>query len=128
MGFALRMYVDENAHKYPRLTEIDGSSSSIVSWADRLLPFYKLQWTNTAYHCQGYKGTIIGRSITNGPLGSYAYNAFGLRLEDSGAIEQATPLGLGPLNRAKPISEAQIVAAAQMFAIGESRFVSKDVN
>jgi len=128
MGLALRVYVDENGHKYPRLTESEDSSSNIVFWSDRLLPFYKLQWTNTAYHCQGYKGLITIPSTTNAPLGSYAYNAFGVRLEDSAAIDQPNPLGLGPLNHAKPISDAQIVAPAEMFAIGESRFVSREAN
>jgi len=63
-----------------------------------------------------------------GPYGSYAYNAFGLRLTDSGAADQTNPLGLGPINRAKAISDAQIVAPAEMFAVGESRFFSKEMN
>src|SRR3954465_8204927 len=63
-----------------------------------------------------------------GPFGSYAYNAFGLRLEDSGALDQSNPLGLGPLNHTRLTSDTHVAVPAQMFSVGESRFFSKAIN
>jgi prepilin-type processing-associated H-X9-DG protein len=60
------------------------------------------------------------------PVGSYAYNAFGL-----GDPNKPPPLGLGPmrgLTSTRTISDAQIAAPAEMFSIGESRFISEELN
>jgi prepilin-type processing-associated H-X9-DG protein len=135
MGLALRMYVDQNG-KYPRSIDVDRRSGNVLFWFNGLAPFYRLQWTNTAYHCPGYKGAIQLNETDSGvwkgrggPVGSYAYNAFGLRLTDGGGGAQPNSLGLGPIDRrSRVISDAQIVAPAEMFSIGESRFVSKGVN
>jgi prepilin-type N-terminal cleavage/methylation domain-containing protein/prepilin-type processing-associated H-X9-DG protein len=134
MGVALRMYVDQNGD-YPRYAAT--RSFKPFAWFDTLGPVYGLQWTNRAYHCPAYKGAnqlaVVdsgGRIIRISPVGSYAYNAFGLG-DAFGLGNPGPPLGLGPwkgLKGTRTISDAQIAAPAEMFSIGESRFISEEVN
>src|SRR5206468_1911173 len=61
LGLALRMYVEDNSHKYPFITywtnELDTRGAN---WPEVLQPYYVVNWTNPAYHCPGYKGKIAG--------------------------------------------------------------------
>ncbi len=126
MGLALGMYVSDN-QVYP---EYDRNGySGIICWFQSLLPYYSLQWTNTAYHCPGYKGTnAFNISATIGSaFGSYAYNANGVS-----GINMRVPsvLGLG-LHRAggfptpvSPTREFDISVPSEMYAVGESKIVT----
>ena len=100
MGLALNMYVDEHGGRYPYgIYPADPPTgwSSSSYWYAKLLPYYPVPWTNPAYHCPGYKGKILdharGRDIY-GPLGSYAYNAFGV---GSGKNSHTGGMGLGQM-------------------------------
>lgn len=113
MGLALQMYVHENGSHYPR-----------GLWYYKLQPYYSVDWTNAAYHCPGYQGQISGvaGSLPHDPLGSYAYNYSGVRGYD---LRSASPdfvsLGLHAFGKAPVVTQSQIVAPSEMFAIGESR-------
>jgi prepilin-type processing-associated H-X9-DG protein/prepilin-type N-terminal cleavage/methylation domain-containing protein len=138
MGMALQLYVQDNQSRYPLYACLsapaarslkEGDNSEL--WLGKLLPYYPVKWTDPAYHCPGYKGSI---TVKRGgeARGSYAYNA-------RGAIGNIKPLR-GPLNsslnyglggvcsprpgRQKdgPISEAPVRVPSEMLAIGESRF------
>lgn len=116
LGIALQMYVHENRSQYPR-----------GIWYEQLRPYYDLSWTNRAYHCPGYKGLLTGvaGSLPHDPLGSYAFNAEGVGAYDS--LDRSYMRGLvsfglnGPRRNPVPIAQTQVVAPAEMMAIGESR-------
>ncbi len=90
MGLALQMYVNEHQNKYPYYHGLPDhaydaalGADNTPFWSAKLWPYYPIQWTNSAYHCPGYKGAIKGSVATkNGwtnPNGSYAYNAIGIK-------------------------------------------------
>ena len=139
MGLALQLYVNENSAKYPYRVEPIGTLISIA-WGKAIEPYYGLNWTNSAYHCPGYKGPIslwdgVHGSL-NGTQGSYAYNALGSwDISNTGSFPAPDAvLGLGA-NPSFPtgstsqtttypaISESKVRHPAQMFAMGDSRMV-----
>jgi prepilin-type N-terminal cleavage/methylation domain-containing protein/prepilin-type processing-associated H-X9-DG protein len=147
MGLALQMYVQENGSRYPYLRGVrDPAHDTAVGandtgwWWAQLLPYYPVNWMSTAYHCPGYKGAITGGRDNHDPLGSYAYNSRGVAApfgyEDSNLgihyHPHWLPLGLGGVLYPWPslplTSEPHVKAPAEMFAIGESRFVNAKVN
>jgi len=134
MGFALKMYVDENQSHYPFYFSAGGSangdstvpSPGMVYWSSRLVPYYSLHWTNANFHCPAYKGKIGDWTAPTdlGRIGSYGYNAGGVA-----DPFYSTPqhLGLGPAITAPlafpnpvPISETRITAPSEMLAIADS--------
>jgi prepilin-type N-terminal cleavage/methylation domain-containing protein/prepilin-type processing-associated H-X9-DG protein len=135
MGLALNMYVDEHQGRYPYGVYPWDPSSEISNnnfWCAKLLPYYPVQWTNTAYHCPGYKGQIreMVRSehAILGPCGSYAYNHAGAGYNRTNSSIWMG-LGMGIVARTGLArSEAQVKVPSAMFAIGESRFLNSKVN
>jgi prepilin-type N-terminal cleavage/methylation domain-containing protein/prepilin-type processing-associated H-X9-DG protein len=138
MGLALKMYVDENDHRYPLYAGSPGPSygdatttlwpAGWVYWSSKLFPYYPVNWTNAGYLCPGYKG------LTRGPassdlgmrLGSYAYNANGsvVNYADTNAH-----LGLGTkITWQIEVSENEVKVPSEMFAIGESKYANAKEN
>jgi hypothetical protein len=102
----------------------NSDKKNVAEQKSRLQPYYPLEWTNTAYHCPGYQGEISGfaGSLPHDPLGSYAYNYFGVRGYDPrSAFPNFVNLGLSAFRNGPPVSQGQIVSPSEMFAIGESR-------
>ena len=144
LGLALKMYVDENQSKYPYVVGPGSEQDSPDQyynrfWFAKLMPYYPLQWTNVAYHCPGYKGPINGildnGTNKSGPRGSYGYNARGVRGSRNHYTDPISghpvAYGLGPKVRAVAllaVAEAAVKVPSEMFAIGESRFLSVTVN
>jgi prepilin-type N-terminal cleavage/methylation domain-containing protein/prepilin-type processing-associated H-X9-DG protein len=143
LGLALQMYVDENQSKFPYYRSLPDSALDNAVGADntgfwwaKLLPYYPVKWTDPAYHCPGYKGAIEGSHQNKDgwtyPLGSYAYNARGVRVtwSTNSVITSSTLLGLGGKAYRTPrpglttgiTSEGQIAVPSEMFSIGESRW------
>jgi len=135
MGLALSMYVGDNRETYPLwLPEgYAGGDMAARCWAGQLRPYYPLDWTNTSYHCPGYKG-LIATSLGSEPIiGGYSYNAVGAgRLfggpppgAGSDWRPQDSSLGLGVYRITRRSSELR--APSEMLAIGESR-ISMDLS
>jgi prepilin-type N-terminal cleavage/methylation domain-containing protein/prepilin-type processing-associated H-X9-DG protein len=141
MGMALQMYVHDNENKYPHYlgpagdahgdeTPDRGKAKGLVYWSSKLSPYYMSIWTNTAYHCPGYKGIIRGpyKDQIN-RLGSYAYNVHGVR---SGKTYNAW--GLGPISfwmktpttYVPAVSEADVKVPSEMLAMGDSLMKAGD--
>jgi len=140
MGYAMKMYVDENQSHYPYYLGPPGSSygdptfplgvsgGNAVFWSSKLFPYYSLNWSNVAFHCPGYKGQIIGYLGNNSlpRYGSYAYNILGADIYDAKRI--ATTTGLSPeeaymkasgsLTPAR--SEAQLLSPSEMIEMTDS--------
>jgi prepilin-type N-terminal cleavage/methylation domain-containing protein len=66
MGIALKMYVDDHQSTFPYYLgpagpsygdEKGGRAANWVYWSSKLFPYYPLNWTNSLFHCPGYKGT-----------------------------------------------------------------------
>jgi len=145
--YAMKMYVDDSDSKYPYYLGSPGPSygdatfGNLVYWSSKLFPYHPLNWTNTAFHCPGYKGAITGNGgfvSVNGMLtagversGSYAYNAYGDGNDSNhsylnGSIQN---LGLSGGDGASPvigtgfqapISETQVKAPSEMIAMSDS--------
>lgn len=144
MGLALQMYVQDNQDTYPYYRSLldpasdhGVASANAVFWWAKLLPYSPPKWTNSAYHCPGYKGVTKGSKIVPGgwtyPNGSYAYNAFGVGWRPVHKKHPAS-LGLGGIVRQEQgvsgtvsgaTFQGQIVTPSAMFAIGESRWKSQ---
>src|SRR5882724_5506134 len=99
MALALRMYLEDNRHRYPFTTYWTSPFSKRgVDWVDVLEPYYPLNWTNRNYHCPGYNGRIaapLGESPNSADafLGSYGYNGYGTWLGST--LTAAPSFGLG---------------------------------
>jgi prepilin-type N-terminal cleavage/methylation domain-containing protein len=106
MGQALQMYKHDNGNKYPYFLgppgpsygdEIgrDGRAVGLVFWSSKLYPYCPQNWTNTGYHCPGYKGITTGLvKNTANRFGSYTYNLWGVMIEDKAWTKH---FGLGPI-------------------------------
>jgi prepilin-type N-terminal cleavage/methylation domain-containing protein len=79
MGMALRMYADDTkVYPYGQINVIDSIWPEY--WYIALQPYYSLNWTNPAYHCPAYNGSIgpaLDADVFFGNYGSYSYNVFG---------------------------------------------------
>lgn len=143
MGIALKMYVDEHNSTFPFYLGPAGPSYGdekgqagravdLVYWSSKLFPYYPLNWTNSLFHCPGYKGVNTGPYPDAGPfyrgsierLGSYAYNLWGSAGIGKKLINQN--FGVGPVLfwKVLPITEGQLKAPSDMLSIGESRFLT----
>ena len=140
MGLALQMYVDEHQGKYPYYRGLPdntydntlGANNTAFWWA-KLMVYSPVKWMDPVYHCPGYKGAIRGsvadRHGWSFPLGSYAYNAKGVKAGSWIATNGVT-LGLGgrmsspsrPGQASGVASEGQIMMPSEMLAISESRW------
>lgn len=140
MGLGLKMYVDENDHRYPPYAGSPGPSygdatnawwADPVYWSSKLFPYHPVNWTNEGYRCPGYKGLTLGPAARNAGvrLGSYAYNAVGSAVNDPYTTYTNPILGLGVAVSKRTItSENQVEVPSEMFAIGESRYLSDKAN
>jgi prepilin-type N-terminal cleavage/methylation domain-containing protein/prepilin-type processing-associated H-X9-DG protein len=148
MGLTLQMYVQDH-HAYPPLRSLPEplagdpvATGNNRWWWAKLEPYHAVRWYEPQYHCPGYSGAITGVGSGHDPLGSYAYNARGVRPPFAGYMAPGQggirypdlDLGLGPIlhvtipGARRAVSEPQIRSPGKMFAIGESRFVSAPVN
>jgi len=131
-GLALQFYVNDNQRHYPYV--VQRQAAGTLLWEQALAMYYPTSWTNRSYHCPGYRGSI---SIGDGglqPCGSYSYNWIGTTtaaiMGPVGAKAVPTEdyqLGLGDSfeydtagQNPPAISESQVQAPSEMFAIGDS--------
>jgi prepilin-type N-terminal cleavage/methylation domain-containing protein/prepilin-type processing-associated H-X9-DG protein len=144
MGLALQMYVHDSQNQYPRYlgpagpsggdaTGRGGRAVGLVYWSSKLFPYYPLNWTNSSFHCPGYSGQISGPHILGAidRLGSYAYNAAGVRLDD----RSHEYFGLGPVlfwkdsqgNFVPAVSEGEVSVPSELVAICDSSVKTGEV-
>lgn len=116
-GVALTMYVGD-FHHYPMIAgdSVPGLPPGGV-WHHRLEPYLGARWVDGVSECPAYKGLTISGTKSALSLGSYGYNANGVRF-------YASELGLGSLNpntlTTVPMPEGRIVNPSEMMAIGDA--------
>ena len=129
-GIALSSYVGDKDH-YPvyNFDPADDDGTNQQYWHDRLMPYIGTDWIG-AFSCPDYKGVSLAGNDSAAALGSYGYNAFGVKLGYSdlglggtyshtiisGAVNEA------PLAGAK-ISESDVRSPANMIAIGDATLI-----
>jgi prepilin-type N-terminal cleavage/methylation domain-containing protein/prepilin-type processing-associated H-X9-DG protein len=151
MGLALQMFVNDHGNAYPLWIDHDDISSNgprdvnggDAYWWAKLAAYYPVKWTNTAYHCPGYKGAIAtgfepGSKRPGTAFGSYAYNAYGVFRPGMGRGPQNPNLGLGPplrlgvsqgvVQTLSTVAEVRVRVPSDMLAVADSRFLSLQVN
>src|SRR5581483_7262254 len=110
LGLAMKMYVDDHASAFPYYlgpagpsygdavgVDHTGQPDGLIYWSTKLFPYYPIHWTDSKFHCPGYRGTNTGPynrgSIDR--LGSYAYNIWGCN--GVGRKFVTNSLGIGPV-------------------------------
>jgi prepilin-type N-terminal cleavage/methylation domain-containing protein/prepilin-type processing-associated H-X9-DG protein len=127
MSLAMRMYVDD-ARYYPwGAYYTNNGLNSGIYWEEVLQPYYRLAWTNRAFHCPAYGGYIQrpgdfapsrdypGGATSGVPLGGYGYNEAGTWGKNLGLGSMSTPQYRSP-----PVSDAQVLVPSEMIEFGES--------
>jgi prepilin-type processing-associated H-X9-DG protein len=141
MGLGLKMYVDDNGNRYPLYGGSPGPSyggatnrwpEGSIYWSSKLFPYYPQNWLGAGYRCPGYKaltrGPFVGSSFVGSSkdrAGSYAYNGKGSLVNYSTSTNR---FGLGTKAGQKIISENEVAVPTEMFAIGESKYLSARAN
>ena len=131
-GIALSSYVGDRGH-YPvyNFDPTDTEGENQEYWHERLLPYIGADWAgNAPFTCSDYKGGTLSGNDNAVALGSYGYNAFGVKLGYSS-------LGLGgtfshtlitgdlsevPAEGSK-ISDGDVRSSANMIAIGDATLI-----
>ncbi|MGO8678307.1 MAG: DUF1559 domain-containing protein [Limisphaerales bacterium] len=126
IGLSLAMYVGLDNHRYPPTWGDDTGpvydAGLVQIWADRLLPYSALSWTNRSWHCPAYttQNGVIELVRKHGNVSvytSYSYNAFGIAEVSANLSE----LGLGVRRLATLASEPEVGAPSEMFTVADSR-------
>ena len=122
MGLALTMYVDDHG-VYPPLRFPSANPQFVHGWYDTLSPYLN-KWTNgiSVFRCPSFKFRHAGTTGITVPIdsgvGSYGYNSdapYSLSLGSFLAGQDPSQL----------LRESQVVAPAQMLALGDSYLIER---
>ena len=131
-GIALNSYVGDRGH-YPvyNFDPTDAEGENQQYWHERLLPYIGADWAgNAPFNCSDYKGVTLSGNDNAVALGSYGYNAFGVKLGYSN-------LGLGGTyshtiisgqleeipKEGSRISDGDVRSTANMIGIGDATLI-----
>jgi len=124
---ALNLHVTDNAY-YPVYNADPNLGYQVVYWNDSLFPYTGGRWQDALYKCPSYKGLTVDGNDYGVPLGSYGYNANGVKYGLS-------HLGLGGIGTKFDISnmdldfadhskvavlDSMVSAPSDMIAIGDA--------
>jgi prepilin-type N-terminal cleavage/methylation domain-containing protein len=120
IDLGLQMYV-QDTHAYPVFTfDQGGAIINLGIWSTHLIPYVQHDWTNGLYLCPSYRGLTLAANSSAVPLGSYGYNANGVKFGLS-------PYGLGGyltdpanLNSIKVINDSTVAMPADMIELGDA--------
>ena len=131
-GIALSSYVGDQGH-YPvyNFDPTDAEGKTQEYWHDRLLPYIGADWAEKSpFKCSDYNGVTLLGNDNAVALGSYGYNAFGVKLGYSS-------LGLGGTfshtlisgdlddvpSEGSRISDGDVRSTANMIAVGDATLI-----
>ncbi len=129
LGLALNLHLLDNAF-FPAYNVDPTMTITNVFWHTALQPYTTSGWTNKLYLCPDYKGLTADGNDDGVPIGSYGYNANGVKFTPSdlglGGVLSKVSLadqidGLSP--DILHISEAKVQAPSDMIAIGDATLI-----
>jgi prepilin-type N-terminal cleavage/methylation domain-containing protein/prepilin-type processing-associated H-X9-DG protein len=129
IGVALTLHVMD--HQYYPVYNVDPwFQVANVFWPDSLRPYTDAGWTNPLYRCAAYQGRTLNGNAWAAPLGSYGYNANGVKFTPSilGLGGPLTKVALeGELeNSGAPefrVKENQVRVPSDMIAVGDATLI-----
>ncbi len=125
IGIALNSYVQDN-QAYPVFNFDNVPNFTNEFWHLSLLPYTTHQWLDPLYRCPAYKGVTLDGNDDAVPLGSYGYNANGVKFANSdlglgGLYYKFTTDQLPPDSPADlRVPESAIRAPSDMIALGDA--------
>ena len=129
LGLALNLHVVDNNY-YPVYNVDPSVSLDNQFWHQALKPYTDSAWTNKLYRCADYQGLTIDGNEDGAPLGSYGYNANGVKFTPSElglgggltkvSLEEQIEGLLGDMLR---ISDTRVRAPSDMIALGDATLV-----
>jgi prepilin-type N-terminal cleavage/methylation domain-containing protein/prepilin-type processing-associated H-X9-DG protein len=129
LGLGLCSFTLDN-HAYPVYNFNSATDIPVLFWHDSLRAYVGNQWTNGVYLCPAYKGVTVDGNTKAVPLGSYGYNANGVKygLSDFGLgglytkVDTSGKLA-GLTAEDIQIPESKVLAPSDMIAIGDATLV-----
>jgi len=117
IGLGLHMYISDSG-RYP--AEWGRGAGGYLAWADRVAENDQRRWTNNSWQCPAYVAKqglvrVVEHRRDVEIYTSYAYNEWGMV-----DVSRSARLGLGMLP-GSAVSDPQIAAPSEMFAIADSR-------
>jgi prepilin-type processing-associated H-X9-DG protein len=128
LSLGLTMYVDDFGN-YPVFNFEPESLVVTEFWHEKLRSYTKSEWTNGLYRCPDYKGLTLQGTEFAVPLGSYGYNANGVKyglstLGLGGVFTRVYGEGdWGDFESVPPIKESQVRVPSDMIALGDANLV-----
>src|SRR5688500_4475601 len=125
LGLALNLHVLDLGH-YPVYNADPDLSAGNVFWYQALRPYTSAAWTTKLYRCADYKGLTLEGTPNAVPMGSYGYNANGVKYTPSdlglggGLAKRAIAGPLNDLFGDLRITEAKVKAPSDMIALGDA--------
>jgi prepilin-type processing-associated H-X9-DG protein/prepilin-type N-terminal cleavage/methylation domain-containing protein len=130
LSLATTLHVMDHGY-YPVYNVDPYSSLENVFWHQALRPYSgDAAWTNQLYRCPAYRGLTIDGNDYAAPLGSYGYNANGVKFTPShlglgGGLAKVAfdgPIG-DPLHSHLRIAENQVRVPSDMIALGDATLI-----
>jgi prepilin-type N-terminal cleavage/methylation domain-containing protein/prepilin-type processing-associated H-X9-DG protein len=127
IGIALNLHVLDYNY-YPVFNQDPTDSSTNLFWNVALTPYTSVGWSNKLYRCGDYKGLTIDGNPDAVPLGSYGYNANGVRYSPSelglgGKLVKYTVSDLDLVNPESRTSEGMVKVPSDMIAFGDANLM-----
>lgn len=125
INVAIFEYAQDNSY-YPVFNFDPLELTPNVYWHDRIKPYTDSKWTDPLYHCPDYRGLTIQGNDDAVSLGSYGYNAMGVKygLSDLGLGGLYSKLYIygnfssAPVNIRVPLS--RVLVPADMICVGDA--------
>jgi prepilin-type N-terminal cleavage/methylation domain-containing protein/prepilin-type processing-associated H-X9-DG protein len=129
LAFAVNLHVIDHGY-YPVYNTDPFFTDENHFWHEALLPYTDSKWLDPLYRCPAYRGLTMDGNEYGAPLGSYGYNANGVKFTPStlglgGALTKVTVEGGLPdtHNPMLRISENQVRVPSDMIAFGDATLI-----
>jgi prepilin-type N-terminal cleavage/methylation domain-containing protein/prepilin-type processing-associated H-X9-DG protein len=129
LGLALNLHVVDNDF-YPTYNVDPNVDLANRYWHEALKPYTSAAWTNQLYRCADYTGLNMDGNDDGVPLGSYGYNANGVKFtpSDLGLGGGLAKVDLGGPIEGLPdtilrVRESKVKAPSDMIALGDATLV-----